>query len=180
MIVSKPLLANGNVYFGALNKLIALDAATGAVKWEKTFDTNEWVWSDPTLQNNIIYLGTLAGKVYAFDALTGEAKWAQPFVAGGQIRSAIVIDGNVGYFGSTDQKAYALQLDTAQLKWNPVPLGGPILASPTVENGTLYIPTTGYNGVNGYNMYALNAADGVFKWCYDTSTNAACAQQAAQ
>src|SRR5581483_6251535 len=91
LIVSTPLVLNNTVYFGALNKFIALDAA-GQLKWEFRIDNpNEWIWSDPTTRNGVIYFGTLAGRVYALDAASGTAKWAQPFTAGGQIHSAVVI-----------------------------------------------------------------------------------------
>jgi len=177
LIAAKPLIANGVIYFGALNKLIALDAASGNLKWDKTFaDSNEWIWAPVTTQNNTLYVGTTAGKVYAFDTNTGDSKWAQPFTAGGQIRSAIVIQDNIGYFGASDKNVYALDLATGQLKWNPVTLTGPVMASPLFDNGTLYVPTSGYNGQSGYNMYALNATDGTRKWCFDQSTAVACTQ----
>lgn len=171
MIVSKPLVANGAVYFGALDKLYAVEAGSGQLKWQlKLGDPSDWIWSDPTMVGTTIYLGTLSGKVYAIDAATGSQKWQQPFAASGQIRSAIVVRDNVGYFGTSDQKLYALDLGTAQLKWNPLPLQGPIFASPALEGDTLYVAT------HGYNMYALNANDGTRKWCFDANTNQACAQ----
>lgn len=175
MIVSTPLVANGTLYFGALNKFIAVDASNGQKKWDVTIDPTEWIWSTPTTDNGVVYFTTTGGKVYALDGATGSAKWAQPYVADGQIHSSVVIgtDG-VGYFGTSNKKIYAITLANAQLKWNPVILQGPILASPTLQSGVLYVNSAGYNGQNGYNMYALDAGTGSQKWCFDPTTGAAC------
>jgi len=54
-------------------------------------------------------------------------------------------------------------------------LTGPILASPVIEKDTLYVPTSGYNGQSGYNMYALKLADFTQRWCFDQNTAQACA-----
>jgi outer membrane protein assembly factor BamB len=169
MIVSTPLVMDGKVYFGALHKFFALDAATGQQVWQFVSpETNDWIWSDPTSQGGVVYFGTLGNRVYALDAATGNARWAQPFVAGGQVRSSIILDNGTGYFGASDQKVYALNLENAQLKWNPIPVTGPVLASPAVEGDTLFVPT------HGYNMYAFNTTDGARRWCFDANSNAAC------
>jgi serine/threonine-protein kinase len=172
IIVTKPLVANGTVYFGALEKLFALDAATGAPKWSQpvSLGVGNWIWSSPTLQNNVLYFGTLGGQVYAYDATTGNAVWSQPFVTNSSVRSSVVISGTTGYFGTEDHKVYALNLQNGQSVWG-VLLNGAVLATPTVEGDSVYV------GAHGHSFYALNAANGAVKWSFDLAKDQPGVQQ---
>ena len=171
IIEGMPLVENGTVYFGALNKFIALDAATGTLKWEFVSDNpNEWIWAHPTASNNAIYFGTLKGNVYALDKNTGTKLWMLPIANTPEIRSSIVIDGDTGYFGASDLYMYKINLSNGQLilKSAEKALAGPIYATPTLQNGVLYIQ------VQGHTMYALNASDLTRKWCFDENNRQAC------
>lgn len=171
LIAGAPRVQDGVVYVGALNMLHAVDAASGQLKWTFTSpDSNEWIWAQPTVANNTVYIGTLAGNVYALDVATGNRLWTFPLANRPEIRSAIVVDGDVGYFGAADQNVYAINLSNGQLKWKTADksLAGPIFTTPTLRDGILYIP------VQGHNVYALNAADGSRKWCFDGSARHAC------
>jgi len=77
----KPLIVNGVIYFGALNKLIALDAASGKPKMgQRALLTRTNGFGRLSLPKmGRCMSATTAGKVYAFDAGTGDSKWAQPF-----------------------------------------------------------------------------------------------------
>lgn len=171
LIAGAPRVSNGVVYFGALNSLIAVDASTGQLKWTfKSPNPNEWIWAQPTVDQNRVYVGTLMGNLLALDARTGDKIWELPLSSGAEIRSAVVVDGDTGYFGAADQNVYAVTLSTGQLKWKTPDksLAGPIYTTPTLRDGILYIP------VQGHNMYALNASDGTRKWCFDGSSRQAC------
>lgn len=164
IIVSKPLVANGLVYFGALEKLFALDAATGGVKWEQKLDPDHWIWSNPTLQGSMIYVSDLAeqGQVHAFDAESGAPKWVQPFDAGGQVHSSVAISGTVGYIGTANNRVYALDAKNGGSVWRqPFTTEGPVYATPTVAGDLVYVNS------HGRAFYALLAADGAPKWCFD-------------
>lgn len=168
LVVSTPLITGGNVYFGALNHVLAVDAATGTLRWKIPLDPSDWVWSDFTTRDGVIYFGTLNGKVYALDAATGTAKWGAPLTIGSQIRSAIVLSDTNGFFGASDQKVYAYNLYTGQNVWTSAALSGPVLASPVLQGDILYVPS------HGYNMYALRADNGSQVWCFDANAIAAC------
>lgn len=169
IIISKPLVANGLVYFGALEKLYALDAATGAIRWGKTLAPEHWIWSNPTMQDNMIYVGDLVGAVNAFDAQSGELKWDKPFDAGGQVHSSLAISGTVGYLatalttaGTVNNKVYALDVKNGSPVWRqPFTADGPIYATPTIAGDVVYVNS------HGRAFYALLVADGSPKWCFD-------------
>ncbi len=89
----------------------ALDAATGAVKWENAAANPPAFGPYPegavavntgmvTVANGVVFAGAMdaQGTMYAFNAATGEKLWS--FASGGSVNSgAAVVDGNV-YWGS--------------------------------------------------------------------------------
>ena len=80
-----PTIANGLVYFlGGMGDLVALDAETGAKKWErnfqKDFDAGLPIWgfsAHPLVVGDTLYclVGGEGSVAVAFDAMTGEVKW---------------------------------------------------------------------------------------------------------
>lgn len=102
-----PAVAGGVVYAGS-DKLYALDASSGALKW--TSDTGTIVYSSPAVANGVVYVGS-GNIVYALDASTGAAKWSQE--AGRYdydwIGSPAVTNGML-YVGSTGHGVYAFGL----------------------------------------------------------------------
>jgi outer membrane protein assembly factor BamB len=62
---SPPTLANGVLYFGGnANRIYALDAATGKLRWR--FLTGSDVRSSPAVVNGMAHMGSSDGKIYAF------------------------------------------------------------------------------------------------------------------
>ena len=62
---SSPAVAGGVVYVGSVNdKLYALDAVTGTLKWSYT--TQGYINSSPAVANGVVYVGADDGNVYAF------------------------------------------------------------------------------------------------------------------
>src|SRR5205807_2476278 len=65
-IFPSPAVANGVVYVGSGDdKLYALDAVTGTVKWSYTTGS-EIGTSSPTVVNGVVYIGSYDHKLYAF------------------------------------------------------------------------------------------------------------------
>lgn len=166
-LASPALGADGNVYIGADNKLLALDAATGAFKW--SFTATSAIISTPAIAAN--------GTIYLRDdttlyALTNNGssftkKWS--FAIGGATYAspAVAADGTV-YVGTAETVAsgatatlgyfYAINPDGTQ-KWK-FTASGAIYTSPAIANdGTVYFATLAGN------VYALNP-DGSQKWLY--------------
>jgi outer membrane protein assembly factor BamB len=75
---TSPLLAGGLVVLGRDvvkgSKIMALDAKTGSMVWEKPRDGFITSWSSPMLWDNLVVLPG-SKKLTAYDLKTGEAKW---------------------------------------------------------------------------------------------------------
>lgn len=87
------------MYIGSADKkLYALDAATGAKKWE--FAAEGSVDSSPMVVNGVVYVESEGKKVYALDAITGASEWV--FQTGGLISTSpcmVTASGNVYHSG---------------------------------------------------------------------------------
>ncbi len=80
-----PTIANGLVYFlGGMGNLVALDAKTGQMKWEKDFQKDFgaelpiWGFSaHPLVVGDTLYclVGGKGSVAVAFNAMTGEVRW---------------------------------------------------------------------------------------------------------
>src|SRR5215469_6710066 len=90
-ITSSPAVANGLVYVGS-DKLYALDAVTGALKWSY-ITGGGGINSSPKVTNGVVYVGSDDDKLYALDAVTGALKWS--YITGGAISSPTVVGGVV-------------------------------------------------------------------------------------
>lgn len=74
MIASSPVVANGMVYFGSVDKrLYVVDKISGQVKWR--FVAHSIIWSSPTIAAGTIYFGSDDGHLYALNSKTGKEKW---------------------------------------------------------------------------------------------------------
>src|SRR5215475_10248331 len=150
---SSPAVEKGRVFVGSRDdhKLYAFDAVTGQTLWTAT--TNDWVQTSPAVANNVVYVGNNAGNVYAFDAATGNPVWqraispgfiifSSPTVANGVLYVASSLDASATHF---DGKLYAVDAATGDVLFSDVVSLGQgqarwVNASPTVENGVVYIP----------------------------------------
>jgi polyvinyl alcohol dehydrogenase (cytochrome) len=95
----------------------ALDAATGRIIWQVGDPDQHHPIGAVTVANDVVYAGSMTGRMYAFDAATGAVLWShqgQGSVASG----AAVVDGTVywgnGYyrdgFGKASTTLYAFSL----------------------------------------------------------------------
>jgi polyvinyl alcohol dehydrogenase (cytochrome) len=98
----------------------ALDAATGAIVWQKADPQQSMPMGPVTVANGVVYAGSLdpQGHMYAMDAQTGAFLWN--FAAGGSVNAgAAVVNGTVywgsGYgrfgMGTPNDKFYAFSLE---------------------------------------------------------------------
>ena len=146
------------------SSLVALDAATGNVRWQVPRD-EPTTWTTPLIAmhqgaTQIIINGQ--NRVRSYDALTGHEKWE----CGGQNGNPIptpkrddgVGNGIRGYQGSA---GYAIPLDaegditdTERIRWHHHE-GTPYVPSPILVDGQLYF-TRANNGI----LTSLRATDG--------------------
>lgn len=100
--LTAPVIADGRVYLASTDThtLFALDAATGDILWQSTF--NARIDSPPTVYQGLVLCGCRDGSVHALRAADGELAWrfiAAPeqrmIVVRGQLESAWPVHGSV-------------------------------------------------------------------------------------
>ncbi len=164
VFLSSPTIVDGVVYIGSGDhRVYALDAQTGAVKWK--FESGDVVHATPAVVNGVVYIGSFDRNFYAIDAASGRELWhfqtGDDQVLHNQIGipgSAAVADGVV-LFGCRDGHFYALDARTGRLKWSEDNRMGWVIASPAVQNGIVYFPTS-----DGTQFKAINIETGALVW----------------
>lgn len=121
-IAGNVAVVDGTAYAGAFdNRLYAVDAATGAMKWSVKGDN--WFWATPVVVEDVVYAASLDGKVYAVRASDGTPAWDQPYDTGDTIRSAPVVAGGGLVVASRDARLHKLDLATGQaIDGTPLPI----------------------------------------------------------
>ena len=153
---SSPAIENGRVFVGSRDdhKLYAFDSVTGNTLWTAT--TSDWVQTSPAVANGVVYIANNSGNLYAFNAETGGLIWqsavspgfaigSSPTVANGVVYVASALDASATHF---DGKLYAVDAATGRVLFREVVSEGQgearwVQASPTVDNGVVYIPNYG-------------------------------------
>lgn len=168
VFMSSPAIANNIVYFGSGDQSVyALDATTGSLKW--SFPTGDVVHASPAVADGVVYIGSWDRNVYALDATTGKEKWR--YTTGNDtliynqigIASSAAVVGNVVLVGGRDGKFHAIDRATGKGKWICDNKGGWTIASPAVQNGVVYFPTS-----DGTRFKALDIETGAPKFDLQT------------
>ncbi|MFA5859161.1 MAG: fibronectin type III domain-containing protein [Elusimicrobiota bacterium] len=146
--------------------------------WRK--DIGADVQGDIAVDNNKVFVNPYGRYMYCYDT-NGNQVWKfdkEKYGEALEEASGTVVDGNSVIFGSYNGSLYALDTASGTLKWrykvpddaaNEVSLGYPdspssIYSAPLIDNGVAYFGTA-----SGY-LYAVNTADGSFKWKYQGRT----------
>jgi outer membrane protein assembly factor BamB len=170
MVESSPAVADGVVYVtdrGDPGHLFAINAKTGAIKWENTLLDGSW--TSPAVANGMVYVGTgwpgsdTPGTFYAFNASTGGGGtpvWSKTLPYGPVGSSPAVAYGNV-YVGRGDHNVSAWNATTGAVVWT-FPTSTEVYSSPAVYNGNVYFSTPDESG--GGNIFAVNAITGAKVW----------------
>jgi len=157
VIDSSAAIADAVVYVGGGNgDLIALDLASGKLRWKYT--TGNLIGeSSPAVGPDAVYIGDLGGIVHAVSLRDGTRLWT--FKTGSEIKSSPVFVRAVGgasdivLIGSYDGHLYALDARTGRLRWK-VLTNGQVHATPAVQDGLAFI--AGCDAV----FRAIRVADG--------------------
>jgi outer membrane protein assembly factor BamB len=130
------------------------------IKWRYPDESViSYIYSDPVIDGENIYIGCYNGKVYVLEANHGYRLWTYPTenYVGAIVGSPAVADGTL-YFGSSDKKLYAVNTTTKQQAWPPFETKGKIWSTPVVHNGTVYV------GSFDHKLYALDVESGTKLW----------------
>jgi outer membrane protein assembly factor BamB len=147
-----------NAAHGVDGKLIAFDAETGRIRWQRTIGPSE---SSPLLSDKLVIVGDWSHNVYAFTAATGNLRWqasSQPRIGrtGTFYANPAVAYGRV-YIGATDGKMYSFGATSGKLRWSNG-TGDFIYSSAAVWRQNVLVGS--YDGT----FYSFDAATGDVRW----------------
>lgn len=163
-IRQKPVVDGDTVYAAdAANQLVAIDKATGKIKWKaspnKDAASGGWkFWQKPTqpfaltggpaVYSGLVALGGRNGEVFAFNAADGAILWKT--MVSSSVISAPLITFDTVIVRANDGKVFGLDLSTGEKRWqfdrglpslsvrgNGAPVLGPGLIFVGYEDGTL-------------------------------------------
>lgn len=155
-----PMVVDGRVYItskyqaGTKYDLYSLYTTNGSLIWYRTFG---WDGTNPTIVNDIIYIGCYDGYFYSIYVENSSTIWQYDVSNYTYGYGSPTIVNDIVYFGSYDFHIYALNATNGSQIWNYT-TGSHIRSSPAVVNDIMYI-----GSVDG-NVYALNATNGSLIW----------------
>jgi len=165
-IGSSPVYYDGLVYvatefYTPSGGMVALDAATGAIRWEDNRMTNHAhsiTGIDP--KAGVFAAGCNDGSLYVWDL---ELSFRGTFETDGDIKGPICIYDGTAIFGSWDGNVYAVDVDTLEEVWR-YRADGKVMAGASVhsDTGTVVI------GSHDDHVYALDVTSGDRRWRFDT------------
>jgi outer membrane protein assembly factor BamB len=154
--LTSPVVVDGTVFVGAGKEVYALDAASGAVRWE--YDAKEYISSSATAADGRIYISDFDA-LYALDQKTGAQIWSYPTKM--TFYFAPVIGGQTVLLASGAQ---LLALDTISGKqlW-ATSLPGDGVVPGAIQGTRAFVKSTS-------TLYALDLASGKQLWqAHDTN-----------
>lgn len=142
--------SNNARYQSAAAAGLNIDQVRGLkLKWAFGFDGDVTAFSQPTVIDGQIFVGSAGGVIHALRAETGCLQWT--FQANGPVRSSVVVvpDGNrhVVLFGDQNGWFYSLQAETGALLWKKKVEehdAARLTATPMAYNGTVFVPVASW------------------------------------
>jgi outer membrane protein assembly factor BamB len=161
-IYGTPVVAGGNVYFGAYDgNVYALSLETGKPLWKQPFPTDGPIVAGLAASESAVYAASEDGQVYALDPKTGEQAWDRPFDAGDSIWAAPLFVEGVLYVASVSGRLYALDAETGRPKWDkPFETGHGLVSDPALADGIVLA------GGLDRTLHAVDAATGQERWSF--------------
>ena len=147
---SSPAVAGGMVFIGLRNKrVIALDADSGAMKWEFVTEENPTTGS-PLIKDGVVYIGSGDGRIYALDAQTGKERWSHETLDWVDNTPALSDDRLA--VSSFDGRVTIYDTDTGKRRFSFRGFNRLVMASPVIMEDMVYVAYR--NGlVTGINLH---------------------------
>lgn len=155
-----------------LGKVMALDAKTGALYWQKQLD---FVVLTPALiANNRVLLSANDGTIYGLVLQTGETAWQykapHPTVSSRGGAKPLQIGDNAALFGTAEGKIYALSIDLGNILWsrrigvaagNEIGRHSDVDGTPLLVDNKLYVTSVsgqllGFDMATGQNLFTVS------------------------
>jgi len=156
-IRSTPLVLDEFIYVGTETGDFYCINFQGRIKWRTR--AKRAITSSPTIDDNVVYYGSLDGFLYAADAKTGWGIWRYRMNKG-TISSPCVVE-NLVFVGSADGNIYCIDKRSSKEVWR-FTTEHQVSSSPIIHNESLYC-----GGTDG-NLYCINYKTGQLRWLFKT------------
>jgi polyvinyl alcohol dehydrogenase (cytochrome) len=175
-----PGVANTRYQSGDTASLSAAQVPRLKLKWAYGFDGDIIAFSQPTILDGNLFVGSASGMVQALSTESGCVRWV--FQAAGPVRSAILAvplgDKHVLLFGDSNGWFYCLDAETGRRLWSKRPEpheATRLTGAPIAYNGTVFIPVASWEESRTTNpdypcctfrgsVVALHVKDGTQLW----------------
>lgn len=141
---SSPAVTDKTAFFASSDRMYAVDAKTGALKWKYPADPEPFdtvISVAPAVEGELVYFGGGNGRLYAIHVDTGKIRWI--FDSRSSISASPVIEGGVVYFGTSDGRVWAVDAQTGQQmsawKQSNFKATDEIRGAPAIANGLVYV-----------------------------------------
>jgi outer membrane protein assembly factor BamB len=183
-VVSTPAVAFGLVFVSTMERMVALDAATGELLWTNPRGRG---FSSPTVFDDSVFVGTSNGTVIRLNASDGGLRWETRLLSTTNftgISSSPKVAFDTVYVGTFNEsggpgEVVALWEGDGSVRWRH-PTGSIHLSSPAYGDGVVYVGVMGrYNLTTQisfdppYGVLALNGSTGGELWFAPTGGSVA-------
>ena len=120
-----------------------------------SFECGDEIRGTPTIQENIVYVGSYDHNLYALEAATGKFIWKYPTDAG-IVSKPVIYENNV-FFGSEDHRLHVVLVRNGKVNWTYF-TNGPVRSSPHIAEGHIFIGSD-----DGF-LHAVNTITGRRAW----------------
>jgi len=149
--ITDPIITKKTLYYSSDELMIAVDAQTGAKKWEFTSPGQTPAMSRAATDGNNIYFASQGSLLYSLQAQTGTVNWRTPTTGFADLNDITSVHNGVVIYHQTDRTtAYSAQ--NGAILWTV-----PASTLPTFNGDTVFI---GYNN----KVHALNIRTGGQIW----------------
>jgi outer membrane protein assembly factor BamB len=131
---------------------VALDAITGALKWN--FTTGGPVYASPAVYSGTVYVTSYDKKLYAIDSTTGAEKWNVSFLTSSDSSPALY--NGIVYAGDKSGLVHAIYTSNHSTAWTFDTQLGDVPSSPAILGDKLYISS--YPNQTMFSLYVSNGS----------------------
>ncbi|MFK7777661.1 MAG: PQQ-like beta-propeller repeat protein [Gimesia sp.] len=172
--ISYPPVSNSKYVFITVGvSLFSIDRMTGEIDWELKLPNS--ASTSPTVDDDMIYVGTLKGRLYAWDLkklneLSNESKlpaWREgairwTYQTGSSISTPPIVTSRTILFASQDGSLYSVTINNRKLTFQ-FETDAPISANLAEFEKSIFLAS------EDQNLYCLNILNGTVRWRIRTS-----------
>ncbi len=137
-----------------------------SVAWAKNLDpvyssgNRQIGFSSPTINDDVVYIGTLDGSINAYNSENGQLIWTEN--EGQPLNAKVSLFEDNIIYGSMYGRLFSRNATTSKINYS-IDLGAPIESAPLVNDGKLFIH------LRDHRIVALDAQTGKVFWTYQRS-----------